>query len=99
MATAYPTMPAQVVTEIARRFGVLVKATLDHEFGDRIQCNHCAMVDALTSVRVYGDPAERHQLPIRLVEVCTPCAPTVIDEAISQQREWSHHPIRVEVAA
>lgn len=95
VSAAYP-IPRQINLDDLERDGVTV--LVDLEFGDRRQCNHCANVDALASVRVYGEPAPRIVAPIRLAEVCRTCAPAVIGEALAQQDEWSRKPIAVEVA-
>lgn len=75
-----------------------VKVTTDRAFGVA-ECLMCDLDGLPAAVRVYGDPALRHQNPVELAEVCAIHALSVIQRALSEQDEQSRYPIRVEVAA
>lgn len=62
------------------------------------QCEWCAEVNAVTILRVYGQPRADVLHPVEVEEVCGMCGPTVIARARSEARDDAGD-IVVEVAA
>lgn len=62
------------------------------------QCEWCGEVDAVTTVRVYGQPRADVLSPVEVEEVCGLCGPTVIARARSEARDDAGD-IVIEVAA
>jgi len=62
------------------------------------QCEYCAEVDALTILRVYGQPRADVLHPVEVEEVCGLCGPTVIARARDEARDDAGD-IVIEVAA
>jgi hypothetical protein len=51
------------------------------------QCEWCGEVDAVTVLRVYGQPRAEVLAPVELVECCLVCASTVVARARSEARD------------
>jgi hypothetical protein len=87
MYTAYPPLSVRDKS-VLEQPGVDVRD--DHEFGDRDQCDWCADVDAVCTVRVYRTE--------RMQECCRACAPSVIHVELDARSDWDVKDIVVEVA-
>lgn len=103
MTTAYDT-PAEWRQLATGPLGDLVIAILGRGVDPHIvemephQCEWCAEVDAIATVRVYGQPRADVLAPVELVEVCGLCAPDLIARARSEARDDAGD-IVIEVAA
>jgi MinD superfamily P-loop ATPase len=65
---------------------------------DQEQCEWCGDVDAVTTVRVYGQPRPEVLLPVECEQVCGTCAIPLIQRAKSEARDDAGD-IVIEVAA
>lgn len=65
---------------------------------DAVQCEWCGDVDAVTTVRVYGQPRPEVSLPVECEEVCGTCAVSLIERAKSEARDDAGDLV-IEVAA
>jgi len=96
------TIPAPVtpptpdlVAFLAEYWGVKVTTASDIPAA---QCEWCAEVDAITTVRVIGDPPD-DSTAWAARDCCRACTEPVLAAAHAEQREGSRHPIRLELAA
>ena len=100
MTTAYIDIPAAMDGPL----GDLVLAILGRGVDPRIvdieptQCEWCAEVGAIATVRVYGQPRHEVLHPVEMVEVCGTCTPTVVRRALAEARDDASD-IVIEVAA
>ncbi|GAB3472213.1 hypothetical protein [Actinophytocola sediminis] len=65
---------------------------------DALQCEYCGGVDAVTTVRVNGQPRDDVFLPVECQDVCSTCAVPLIARARSEARDDAGD-IVIEVAA
>lgn len=100
MTTAYkppvttPTFEPLALAFLADLWGVEV-TTSDQI--PRVQCEWCAEVDALTTMRIHGDPNPTETTSSPVVDVCVHCAERAVREAHAHQQDGSKRPIRVEI--
>lgn len=102
MTTAYdtPTLAPLRGALLVLALDVAYERGVDARIGNvpAEQCEWCAEVDAITIMRVYGQPRPEVLHPIEREEVCGLCGPTVIARARSEARDDAGD-IVVEVAA
>ncbi|QFU87838.1 hypothetical protein [Amycolatopsis sp. YIM 10] len=88
-----------VVDELRAMRGVVV--TVDPHFAGQ-QCEWCQQFGAVTSVRIYGEPAPDtpYSNPLDVAETCgcRACALGAVNQALTEQDRNSNRDIRVEVA-
>jgi len=88
MTTAYDTPTQLRGALLVLALDVAYERGIDARIGDvpARQCEWCGEVDAITVLRVYGQPCADVLAPIEREEVCGLCGPTVIARARTEAR-------------